>query len=275
MSINSSIIPDLNQKFNMKLRPTNFKKKYIGSESISSIGSWAFLIASNDVPSSAILEFLQLLDQSKDKLGKSNSSDETLYQLEEFYFYETFQREYDSYWVDLARNSFIFVISLAATTTITLIFLSWVSSGIENVLFYRKIMNIYHNYLPENKNLDDGSGPIPKPIIHPNQTVIISNLVYGLSGLLQLSADVRQAYDDGRMTMGNYANLLSSVSNMKEIFQRNLAQRLNEYFLSGNQIDAEMLRHFYTAGYLDCDDFRYLQTVLKVPSTSPARRKSK
>ena len=42
-----------------------------------------------------------------------------------------------------------------------------------------------------------------------------------------------------------------------------MAERLNEVLETTGGVSAQMLRHYYTAGYLRRDDYRDLQAVLK------------
>ena len=151
------------------------------------------------------------------------------FQLEEFPFYETFRQQNQNFLVELMRNVLIFVVSVSITTAGALVFLSRVLSELKNVGHFRKLTKIYTDHLPENTNLDEGTGAFPKPVIYDNQTGIISKLVMGLKELLVLSSSVRQDYGTGGVTMTHYEHLQTSIANLKAMFQRNLAQRLNEF----------------------------------------------
>ncbi len=259
MSIGSALVPALNQRYGIKLRGSSFKGKYDGYDNTPTIGSYAFLIASKDVANSATMEFLKVLDQSKNKIKQDlRLSAGKQFQLDEFPFYESFKQQHQSFLMELLRNLLVFLVSVSVTTAAVLMFLSWVVSGFKNVGYFRKLTKIYTDYLPENTNLDEGSGAFPKPVIYHNQTGIISKLIVGLKELLVLSSRIRQEYDTGGMTMSHYQHLQVGVANLKETFQRNLAQRFNEY-LSSNEIGPATLRHYYTAGYLRIEDLGVLQ----------------
>ena len=162
--------------------------------------------------------------------------------------------------MELFRNLLIFFVSVSVSASVILMFLSWVLSGFKNVAYFRNLTRIYTEYLPENTNLDEGSGPIPIPVIYYSQTGIISRLVVGLKELLVLSARVRQDYNTGGMTMTHYGQLQVGIVNLKNTFQKNLAQRFNEYLSNSEELDLSSLRHYYTAGYLRSDDLRNLET---------------
>ena len=257
ISIESALVHELNEKYGVKLRGSTFKDKYDDHDNTSTIGSYAFLVTSKDVPNLAVMELLRVLDNSTEEM-KRDLAVGTDFQLEEFPFYETFRQQNQNFLMELMRNLLIFIVSISITTAGALVFLSRVLSEMKNVGHFRKLTKIYTDHLPENTNLDEGTGAFPKPVIYDNQTGIISKLVIGLKELLVLSSRVRQDYDTGGMTMTHYEYLQTSIANLKEMFQRNLAQRLNE-FLSSNRISLDDLRHYYTAGYLRIEDLRELE----------------
>ena len=212
MSIDSALVPELNERFGVKLRGSSFKAKYDGYENASTIGSYAFLVTSKDVPISAVMELLRVLDSSKGEMERNLAvGPDKEFQLEEFPFYEMFRQQNQNFLMELIRNLLIFVVSVSVTTTGALVFLSWVLSGTKNVGHFRKLTKIYTDHLPENTNLDEGTGAFPKPVIYDNQTGIISRLVIGLKELLVLSAEVRRDYDTGGITMTHYEYRLFRV----------------------------------------------------------------
>ena len=60
MSIESALVPELNGRYGVKLRGSTFKDKYDGYDNTSTIGSYAFLVTSKDVPNLAVMELLSL-----------------------------------------------------------------------------------------------------------------------------------------------------------------------------------------------------------------------
>ena len=60
MSIESALVPELNGRYGVKLRGSTFKDKYDGYDNTSTIGSYAFLVTSKDVPNLAVMELLRV-----------------------------------------------------------------------------------------------------------------------------------------------------------------------------------------------------------------------
>ena len=267
MSIDPTLIPMLNRTFGLRLRPTTFKNIYEGGENISTIGSYAFLIASKDVPNSAIMELLYVLDRSKDKMAGYNEYDS--FPLDQFDFMCTFKKEYQGFRMELLRNLFIFIVSVAGTTAAAMTFLVWITSEYKQVNYFRDIIKVYSECLPTNTNLDEQKGPFPKPVIYENQNEIISDLVRGIAKLLSVAQKIRRDYKSGGITMTHYRHLLDSLYEIKDIFQRNLAQRLNEVLeqkLLPKKEQQELLRRYYTASYLTLKNYRDLLVVIEAKS---------
>lgn len=264
MSIDPTIIPELNRTFGLRLRPTTFKEIYEGGEKISTIGSYAFLIASKDVPNSAIMELLSVLDRSKHKMEGYNEHGN--FPLDQFDYMCTFKKEYQGFRMELLRNLFIFIVSVVGTTAAAMTFLVWITSEYKQVNYFRDIIKVYSECLPTNTNLDEQKGAFPKPIIYENQNAIISELVRGIARLLSVAQKIRRDYKSGGITMTHYRHLLDSLYEIKDIFQRNLAQRLNEVLeqkLLPKKEQQELLRCYYTAGYLKLQNYRDLLVVIE------------
>ena len=168
--------------------------------------------------------------------------------------------------MELLRNLFIFIVSVAGTTAAAMTFLVWITSEYKQVNYFRDIIKVYSECLPTNTNLDEQKRPFPKPIIYENQNEIISDLVRGIAGLLSVAKKIRRDYKSGGITMTHYRHLLDSLYEIKDIFQRNLAQRLNEVLeqkLLPKKEQQELLRCYYTAGYLKLQNYRDLLIVIE------------
>ena len=180
-----------------------------------------------------------------------------------------FEKEYQGFRMELLRNLFIFLVSVVGTTAAAMAFLVWITSEYKQVNYFRDMTNIYSEFLPTNTNLDADKGPFPKPIIYENQNEIISGLVRGIALLLSLAQKIRSDYKSGGITMTHYRHLLDSLYEIKDIFQRNLAQRLNkvlEQKLLPKKQQQELLRSYYTAGYLKLENYRYLSAAPELTS---------
>jgi len=141
-------------------------------------------------------------------------------------------------------------------------FIVWILSGHKRIKYFRSLTKVYKDFLPENTILENKSAPFPKPIISPYQSSDIEKLTKGLSELLIIAKNVREDYVTGGITISHYKHILENFYEMKEIFRSNLAQHLNEALAQNKEpFSPDTLRHFYTAGYLTRDDYRYLANI--------------
>jgi TRAP-type uncharacterized transport system substrate-binding protein len=277
MSIDPSMLSRLNERHDLKMKNASYKDKYENGEEVSTFGTWSFLIASKDISNDVVLDALAELNDAKDairmSIGLSKNEDDN-FQLSEFNFYETFRGGHTEFRTRFARNSLLFAAFVSTSSSVIVAFLSWLISAYNKVKFYRELTSI-HGDLPENANLEKAEeGEVPRPVIYTDQKEIISSIIRGMSRLLSMARQVRISYDGGELRMGHYSLLLSNIDNLRAILQRNLSQRLNEYYANYGAFDAATLRHYYTAGYLSMDgvrdlDARYGAVSDLLPSASP------
>ncbi|MCP4547077.1 MAG: hypothetical protein GY835_11480 [bacterium] len=267
MGIDPIALQSINRKFDLNLRPMTFEGEYEQGAKIPTIGSYAYLVCSKDVPNSVILKLLAILDDHKNEIS-GRKSDGT-YLLDEYDFLPAFEKKYNSYFLDFLRNLFLFIISVAVASASAMVFLAWVISASRQTQYFRKITDIYSRYLPENSKLDDKEPPFPRPIINTYQNEIVSKLVHGVSQLIVIAQDLRQDYKTGGLAINHYNHLIANVYQMKGIFQGNLFRRVHEVLETQiseeteQPIAAEELRHYHTAGYLTYDHYQKLVKVLK------------
>ncbi|MEM9283485.1 MAG: TIR domain-containing protein, partial [Verrucomicrobiota bacterium] len=264
MSIDSAIAPELNRNYDLRLRSTTFSGRYEEGDRVSTIATYCFLICSPDVPDSDILEFLRVLDESGNAIrGSLQLTAEQEFQLDEFDFYGAFNQKYEGFAVELAWNLVIFVLVIALVFTLTLVVCSRLISEIRRIQNLRKVTAISHDYLPDNANLDRDPARLPKPVIYDDQWPILSRLIQGMSELVSVGIRIRNHYDSGQLRMTDYEHLRSSIHSLRDVFQQNLAQRLNEFIDSGNPIPEKQLRHYFTAGYIEREAYILLLDNLK------------
>ncbi|MEM9595197.1 MAG: TAXI family TRAP transporter solute-binding subunit [Acidobacteriota bacterium] len=269
MGINPTFAPSLNRRFNLKLRPATFRGIYTQGEQISTIGSYSFLICSKDVPNFAIMELLEVLDGSKEKIrGRANNAN---FQLNQFDFLAFFRQRHNGYLVELIRNILIFISSVTLTTAGVMSFLVWLASNLKQVAYFREITQIYKERLPDNTALDEGVWPFPKPSVQQNQGPAIAGLVEGTRGLLKMARVVRGDYRSGGISATHQRHLLENINHLIGIFQRNLCQRLAEVIQRGGELSEplteEFIRQYYTAGYLRRGEHLYLIRLLRGEGT--------
>lgn len=271
MSVDPVLFQSLNQALGLNLRPTTFKGIYDHGREISTIGNYAFLVASRDVPDSAIMQLLSILEGSKHKIEGYNQA--SSFPLNQFDFKTAFQQEYRGTVMSILQNSFLFVVTVSLTTALAMTFLVWIVSGAKQARYFREMTHTYMRFLPQNTNLDENDPPFPRPIIFNHQSEIVTRLVRGMSQLLSLAYRIRHDYETGGITISHHRHLLENVYGIRAIFQRNLAQRLNEVLATTGELSTDRLRHYYTAGYLNREDFLHLAAQIDgaaVPSASSA-----
>ncbi len=266
IGIDASLLVALNSKYKLNLRPATFPDAYEGGDDIPTIGSFAFLVCSEDVPNFVILKLLRILNDQKDlALG--------LVALKEYEFFHSFEKQYGGYLRDLFRNFFLFAATTVVATALIAMFAIWCISSFKQVGYFREITTVYKT-LPENTKLDESAPPFKKPIIFEQQSGIISRLVTGVSGLTKITQRVRADYETGGVTARHYNHLLNSIRYLRDLFQANLFQRLVEVIEAGHWegVTGELLRHYHTAGYLTSLHYFRLVECLERQSTVAASR---
>jgi hypothetical protein len=221
----------------------------------------------------------ELLEEHSDKIGLISIAPELFqnmnknyggysqvrsFPLDQFDFRAAFEQEYDSFFMELLANIFLFIVSVSVATAGALVFLVRVSSGYKQSKYFRAIVQVYKSCLPENTELNEHHKPFPRPIIWEKQDEIITKLIRGISELLILVTSIRTDFEIGGITISHYNHLLESAYSIKDIFKRNLAQRINEVIeTKSSDISSELLRHLNTAGYLTRENYQNLITTLR------------
>ncbi len=265
--IDPSVLLEMNKRYEINLRPVTFGDVYNKGRDIPTVGSYAYLICSKDVPKYVILKLLKILDKNKVEISgerlTGELTDRRRYLLDEYGSLHAFKKNYGSYVMDLMKNLFVFIVTTVITTVVILTFVIWCFSSYKQVGYFRRITKIYTGLLPENTKLDGKTPPFYRPIINQYQNEIISNLVRGIGGLIAVIQEVREDYETGGVTASHYSHLLESVWQLRDLFRRNLFRRLLEVLearrLEGEfSVTDEFLRHYHTAGYLTSRDYHRL-----------------
>lgn len=257
MSIDASIVPVLNKNYGLRLQAASFKDKYPQGSSISTFGSWAFLIASQDASSKAVAFALNELEAGKHEIRQELGLEEKNFQLSEFNFKEAFSSSTTSLSSRIFRNGVIFCITVLLLGSGMTMFGMWLISGIRKSIFYRELSKLYEA-LPENRRIEEEEGQLPCPVVYPDQKEIIARIVDGKSASLAVSKRVRRAYSAGELRIAHYSLLTSTVQNLHSVFRASLAQRLHEYYSNFGAFDPQQLRHYFTAGYLSFEGYANL-----------------
>ena len=266
MSIDPSMVATIMKKYGAGVRLADFKNKYANTANTSTIGSYAFLVASKDIPNSDILELLKVLNDSKglikEKVGAKESDD---FQLDEFDFFNAFQAEHDKTFFQHLKDYFIFFFSIIVATTVILSILLWIVSNNKQNHHFLRISEIAQASIPVNTELiDQEDNEISKhqfPILKvpDNLNENITAIIEGLKKIYELRIYINSDYRTGGITEKHHLDLLEHDNRVKHKLQQILAQQLNEAFRKKGPISIEKLRAFYTQGYLIKEDYYTLK----------------
>ena len=267
LPIDPNIVAKLNKEYSLGLVRTTFADKYPEGQKTTTIGSWAFLISSIDVPSNVSLRLLDALNDVKHKMGPwYQIGQDRQYQLDEFDFYNSYLQQHRRETYVLFHNMMIFLGSVALSATAILAFLSWMVSEYKRVNFFRDLTSVYDDHLPSNINLAPNKSGLQHPIIHDRakQEIIINKIVDGTKRLLEIREEMRSAYSQGKIVLSHYEHLDVATSKLRGICQDNLAVRLAEYLEKGGKLTADRIRVYRTAGYLKEADYDRLVSHRRV-----------
>jgi TRAP-type uncharacterized transport system substrate-binding protein len=273
MGIDPTIAQLINERYKSKLRPATFRGLYENGEGIPTIGVYSFLICSNDVPSFAVMDLLRVLESKKQEIRSAMGHPGGVFQLEQFNFKDYYKRNYHGFLLNLIKNLFIFLISVAVTSTGVMVFLVWIISGFHQVSYFRKLLYLYKEFTPNNAELEEKDPPFFRPDVYDNQMPVVSKLTRGTRELLLWGRAVRADYGKGLITSAHYSNLSKDFDKLRGIFQKSLSRRLCEALHSRevrDLVEERFIRYYYTAGFIQCEDYKYL---LKVFSELNASKK--
>lgn len=272
MGVDPTVAQLINERYKSKLRPATFKDIYDNSEGVPTVGVYSFLISSNDVPSFAVMDLIETLEQEKPGLRSAMKYPQRTFQLDQFDFKKYYRRDYRGFLVNLIKNFFIFTVSTVLAAAGVMVFLVWIVSGSRQANYFRKLLHLYREYTPNNAELEERESLFSKPKVNDNQMPIVSKLTQGSNKLLLWGRAVRADYDKGIITAGHYNQLVKDFDRLREIFQKSLARRLCEVLYSGdvrNLVEVKDIRHFYTAGYIQRADYECLMRVFPKPEARP------
>ncbi len=286
MSIDPSLISELNKDYDLGLRITDFKrvnnKKSIyihnrDSDKIVTMGTYCYLITNPKTPPSDIREILEKL--------KSISIDEKKdLPLDEYRFLDAYENSDDKTKQSIIRNFVLFAISVFLLSISIVTILIWGLSRHKHDNYIRELVRITlkipRNELPEkefhklenyNKQGEEEQESEIKEFIVPeikkNQLLIINlKIVPGIHELLELRNKLAQDFSEGSLTDEHYTFLMNRADEIMSKFRKSLGLRLNEIIERKGKNSSSMLeliRKYCTADYLSWDDFELLKKKIK------------
>jgi TRAP-type uncharacterized transport system substrate-binding protein len=271
MSIESSVVANLNKDYGLNFRISDFKRKYTDisgekNKNISTLGSYAFLIASKDVSDTNIMELISALHDIKGNIKNEISFPENgkeQFQLDEFNFYESFELKNTNAFFITLKNILLFIVTFITTMAMVLASLVWIISEFKQTAYFKKIYQLVDDYMPKSQKIDDHNSYFPLPRIKSNLIEEIANLIRGLNGLMGISIDLHNDYQEGGITDKHYIFLTDNLKVAKEKLQSNLYRRLKIFLQRGNFITKNELKNYFISEFINNEQYDFLIKILK------------
>ncbi len=266
ISIDPSLVTQINKNYELNLRLTDFKFSqdglnkgiyYTNSQNISTLGSYAWLISSKDIPSSDILKILKIIKDNKDVIGQNLGIQNTFSdhsQLDEIQFYELYKSKYERTNLGFWRSLLILVGTFSISTVLVFSFISFIVSYRKQSAYFHDIIRVIENNFPVNTTLDKESYEIDSPVIHKSQVEIINKVVNGIQLLMHLNIEINQDFQSGGITNNNFTFLVNNIELTMLKLQKHLAKRVDEIVERGTFEttfeNLDRIRKYYVSGYL-------------------------
>lgn len=263
LSVDPTIISEINKSFKTNYRQTDFKNKYSTSRSTGTLGSYAYLIANKNVSETTIHKVLGSLHTVRPAIKRSFKNivfdDQTTFQLDEIDFSSNLQKDIIRKKLKRLRALLIFCISVLVNATLTMVFLVWVFSSVKLAKYYKLITKIYKSSFPKSTTIDYVSYSIPYIKTSKNRTRRLGILVLGITDTFDILTEVRKDYDTGGITDSHFENLKlnlkQSLQDFRKAIFRNLYIQLNT---KSHDIDRILLDSYLTESFLNFEDYQEL-----------------
>ena len=294
-----SFVSVLNSKNNLNLRLTDFKYSengvskgiYNNSENVSALGSYAWLIASKDIPNNDILEVLRLMKDNANTIAENLGVETPTIQhspLKEMNFYDLYKIRYDRENISMWKSILIFLSSLIVSVVFVFSFLQYILSFRIQSSYFHKIVSIINTSFPVNTKLydtdfavgqvpEDVDLPFKRPVVLEKQEEIVDRIVIGIQRILILTNEINDDFQKGTLTNNSFTFLMTKIEDTRLKLQKHLARRLNEIIERGSRYKNDRilddLRIYFTAGYLLDEDYSRLKAAVKgyiLPPLLPA-----
>lgn len=212
---------ELNKSEKVDLEITNFGGIYDKYSSITTAGVMAKLIASNDLSTSELHNFILILKNlySTDKFINITGNPPVLINdIEEF-----LERDIQDKWFEFIRSFMIFILSVVGTAYIIASMLLSISSNIKQGKFYKNIFKVYNLVVEKNNN----TGESISGIEHDSQYQKAIRLIEGMIALEKIGLSVREDYSTGGLTIKHHQYLLDNLNHVFTWFETKLVNRLS------------------------------------------------
>lgn len=260
VGIDPALVANVNTTFGLSLRPTTFSNKY-DDFPVPTLGTYAFLIASNDVPNSVIFRLLSILKERRDELmdnlneqlpiGWDKDFKDSLirggehtpnFQLKEFEFFSAFDEEHTQFKMAMLRSFLLFVASIVTATLFVLSIVRMVLSTLLHRTYARRIVSVGQVLTNE-----DGEA---------------ERLVDQIKELRKIRQDIEFKVSAGTLTVSHQGTLFEDIIAAIQCRQENLWRLLNRGLGTDEGVSEKKLREFCADGYLQREEYRDLETAV-------------
>ena len=281
--IDPSFISELNEKYHLSLRLTDFIDKSKTSfyprendslmSNLSTLGTYCYLITNKETPPCDIKLMIEKLKNIQDDTTKKSALSEMRF-LDSI---KTTSQNSDR----SAKNLILFVLYIAIGMFIMSGLGIWLTSKVKHDGYVERIFNVTL-HIPDNKlqlseiekykNYSDQDEiyEFLEPSINPNQIRIISTkVVPAIHEITDLRNDISEDFSQRKLTDEHYTFLMNRCDVILAKFKKVLGLRLNEVIESKHErkyLSIDLLKKYRTAEYISMDDYERLVEKLKTKS---------
>lgn len=290
ISIDPSLTSELNQKYNLNLRITDFKNistleaiySKINIDKVATFGTYCYLVSNKQIPPSDVRLMLMKIKKLAEKPFKDENHFKDL-PLNEFNFLDTYENTDKYAKASIIRNLLLFLSSVIISSITILSFYVWAISKIKHDACIDQLAEIakdvpdnllpreeYEKYekfmeLSTEKKQEDIIGFLV-PEINDDQVKIISlKIIPSIHKLIESRIYLTSSFSDGELTDEHYTFLMERIDYLVNKFRKSLGLRLNELLSRESMKNTEtlhLLRKYCTADYLTWDDYKTLKDLI-------------
>lgn len=243
MSIEPSVVAGLNKEFDLNFKISDFKDKYTADfsdhKSISTLGSYAFLIASKDISHSDTMKLITALEDRKEAM-KSISSDDDTFQLNEFNFYNSVELANTNKYLSLVQKILIFVVPVFIMTVAIVRFLVWLVSWFKHNKYFKRMYDAV-----DSNELDRD----------------INSLDKSLFEFLEISKNLSKDYQTGGISEGHYTFISNNLDNKINKLGGELYRKLKISIEDGEKISLDDIKSYFSFGFINNDQYCDLKNI--------------
>lgn len=246
MSIEPSTVAGLNKEFELNFKISDFKDKYTadfsGHESISTLGSYAFLIASKDISYSDTMTLITALENKKTAMEHKfiPSGNDDTFQLNEFDFYKSVELANTNKYLSLVQKILLFVVPVFVATIAIARFLVWVVSWFKQNKYFKRMYDTVDN---NNLNRD------------------IKSLDKSLFEFLEISKNLNKDYQTGGITEDHYTFISDNLDKKINKIGGELYRKLKISIEDGEKVSLDDIKSYFLFGFINNDQYSDLKNI--------------